>query len=31
VAFARKNINDTGYLTVGRDLIQLAVVWFNGV
>ena len=31
VALARRNVSDTGYLTVRCDLIQLAVVWFNGV
>ena len=31
VALARRNVTDTRYLTVRRDPIQLAVVWFNGV
>src|SRR4029077_7708985 len=31
VALARRNVTDAGYLTFRRDLIQLAVVWFNSV
>ena len=31
VALTSRNINDTGYPNPGRNLIQLAVVWFDGV
>ena len=31
VALAGRNINDTGDRTPGRNLIQLPVVWFDGV
>src|SRR6266542_1689826 len=31
LALAGRNVNDTGYVTVRRDPIQLAVVWSKGV
>src|SRR5262245_4216138 len=31
VALACRNVADAGYLTVRLDLIQLTMIWFNGV
>ena len=31
VALGGRNVADTGYLTVRRNRIELAVVWFDGV